>query len=103
MAKFYGPIGFAETRETSPGVWTEEPIVRNYYGDIINNSRRLESDKINNDIAVSVDISIVADAYALNNFHALRYAEYMGTKWRITNAQVEHPRIRLSLGGIYNG
>ena len=36
MAKFYGVIGYAETLETSPGVWTEQITERNYYGDLIN-------------------------------------------------------------------
>ena len=28
MAKYYGEIGFSETTETSPGVWTEDIVKR---------------------------------------------------------------------------
>ena len=40
MAKFYGKIGYSETNETSPGVWTETIIERNYYGDLLRNFKK---------------------------------------------------------------
>lgn len=104
MAKFYGKIGFADTVETSPGVWTEKIVERNYFGDIIRNTRRLQSsDQLNDDINISNEISIVADPYANQNFHSMRYVEFMGAKWKITNVEVRHPRLILTVGGVYNG
>ena len=104
MGKWYGVIGFAETTETVPGVWTEQIIDRNYYGDLIRNTRRLQSaDKVNDDINISNELSIVSDPYAINNFHSMRYAEFMSAKWKITNIEVRHPRLILTLGGLYNG
>ena len=104
MAKFYGAIGYAKTAETMPGVWTEQITERDYYGDVIRNSRRLQSsDKVNDDISISNQISIVADPYAINNFHSMRYAEFMGAKWKISDVEVQYPRLLLTLGGLYNG
>lgn len=104
MAKFFGAIGYAETVETVPGVWTEQIIQRNYYGDIIRNIRRLESSsQVNDSINISNEISILADPYANENFHAMRYVEYMGTKWKITSVEVRYPRLILTVGGVYNG
>ena len=104
MAKFYGEIGYATTVETSPGIWTEQISKRNYYGDLIRNIRRLEySGGINDDINVSNQISILADPYANENFHAMRYVKFMGTAWKITNVEVQYPRLILTLGGVYNG
>lgn len=104
MAKFYGAIGYAKTVETMPGVWTEQITERDYYGDVIRNSRRLQSsDKVNDDINISNQISIVADPYAINNFHSMRYAEFMGAKWKISDVEVQYPRLLLTLGGLYNG
>ena len=104
MAKFYGTIGYAKTVETMPGVWTEQITERNYYGDVIRNSRRLQSsDKVNDDININNQISIVADPYAINNFHTMRYAEFMGAKWKISDVEVQYPRLLLTLGGLYNG
>jgi hypothetical protein len=104
MAKFYGAIGYADTVETKPGVWKEGITERNYCGDIVQNSRRLQtSDKVNDDINISNEISIIADPYAYHNFCSMRYAEFMGTKWKITNVTVAYPRLILTLGGVYNG
>lgn len=104
MAKFYGEIGYAETIETSPGVWTEQITKRNYFGDVIRNTRRLQStDQLNDNINISNEISIIADPYANDHFHAMRYVELMGTKWKITSVEVQYPRLILTLGGLYNG
>lgn len=104
MAKWYGVIGYAETVETSPGVWEEQITERNYYGDLIRNTRRLQTtDQVNDNINVANEISIVADPFAINTFHQMRYAAFMGTRWKITNVDVQYPRLILSLGGEYNG
>ena len=104
MAKFYGKIGFAETVETTPGVWKEKIVDYRYFGDIIRNARRLQSsDQLNDDINISNEISIVADPYANQNFHSMRYVEFMGAKWKITNVEVRYPRLILTVGGVYNG
>lgn len=103
MPKFYGKIGFAESVETAPGVW-EEPIVeRNYYGEVVRNTRRLvTSNHLNDDISISNEISIIADPYAKDNFHSMRYVEFMGTAWEVNSVEVQYPRLILSLGGVYH-
>lgn len=104
MAKWYGKIGFADTVETEPGVWVEQIVERSYYGDLIRNSRRLQnSGSINDDINISNELSIVADPYANQNFFAIRYVEFMGAKWKVSNVDVEYPRLVLAIGGVYNG
>lgn len=101
MAKWFGVIGFATTEETKPGVWVEKITERNYYGDVTRNTSRLQSsDQLNDSINVSNVISIVADPFANQNFHAIRYAEFMGAKWKITNVEVQRPRLLLTLGGV---
>lgn len=104
MAKFYGPIGYAETVETKPGIWEEQQITeRMYSGDLLRNTSRFQTtDKLNDDINISNEISIVADPYAIKNFHLMRYVEFMGTKWKISNIEVQYPRLRLTIGGEYN-
>ena len=104
MAKFYGVIGYAETVETKPGVWQEQITERPYFGDVLQNSRRLQGgDQVNDNIDISNRISIVADPYANQNFHAMRYIQFMGAEWKITNVEVQHPRLILTVGGLYNG
>lgn len=104
MAKFYGSIGYAEQKETNPGVWEEEITERSYFGDLIRNARRLESsNSINDDININNEISIVADQFAYQNFYKMRYVVFMGAKWKISNVEVQHPRLILTIGGVYNG
>ena len=104
MSKWYGKIGFsAGTKESAPSVYVEDIQERSYVGDLIRNARRLQTtDKVNDDIDVSNEISIVADPYAMNNFHSIRYVTFMGTKWKVTSVDVQYPRLNLSLGGVYN-
>jgi len=104
MARFAGKVGFAVQKETTPGVWTEEVTERQYYGDVIHNSRRLQtSGNVNDDIEISNRISIVADPYAFENFHAMRYVIFLNSKWKISEVEVQYPRLILSLGGLYHG
>lgn len=106
MAKFYGKIGYGETVELveSPGVWQDTIVERQYYGDVLRNTRKLqEGETLNNDISVGNSISIVADAYANNHFSAIRYIEWAGTLWTVSDVEVQSPRLLLRLGGVYNG
>ena len=102
--KYCGKIGFAMgDEESAPGVSTEQTTARTYYGDLIRNSRRLQSSGNQNDnILISNEISIIADPFAYENFHAIRYAIYMGTKWKVNSVDVQRPRLTLSLGEVYN-
>jgi len=104
MAKFYGNIGYGESVETSPGVWQDFIYEFPYYGDVIRNARTLQDDeKVNNDLTLGNSISIVADAYANEHFHAIRYIQWSGTLWVVTDVEVQSPRLILRLGGVYNG
>ena len=104
MANFYGCIGFAVTAETRPGVWEEEIQEKNYFGDVVRNTKRYQTGEgLNDDINIANEISIVADPFANENFHTMRYIEFMGTKWKINSVEVQYPRLILSIGGVYNG
>lgn len=104
MTRFYGAIGYGESVEQSPGVWVDDIVEYNYYGDVIRNTRRLQDDnKVNNDLTVSNSISIVADAYAREHFFAIRYIRWAGTLWTVRDVEVQAPRLLLRLGEVYNG
>lgn len=104
MAKFYGVIGYGESTEKSPGVWVMDIIERKYSGDTLQFYRRLESSgNVNDNIDINNKISIVADPFAYENFHIIRYVEWMGVKWKVTNVEIQRPRLILTVGGVYNG
>jgi hypothetical protein len=103
MAKFYGKIGFVDTKETSPGIWEEEVDERDYYGDILRISHRNQvTNTMSDDITINNQISVVADPYAYENFFAIKFVRWMGKPWRITNVEIQRPRLILTLGGLYN-
>ena len=104
MAKFCGAIGYATTVKTAPGV-SEEVIEEHiHYGDVERSTRRLESSgNLNDNIVLGNSISVMADAYAYANFHAMRYVVWMGAKWKITSVEDRRPRLLLTLGEVYNG
>ena len=103
MARFCGKIGFFTTVETEPGIWEEQIVEKTYYGDITRNiSRYQQTENVNGNISINNTISILADPYATNNFQYMRYVIFNGVKWHITSAEVEYPRIILSIGGLYN-
>ena len=104
MARWAGKVGFETSVETEPGIWEEKVTERTYSGDLVRNSRRIQSsDSVNESITISNEISIIADPYAEQNFHAIRYAVFMGTKWKIESVDVQYPRLTLTMGGKYNG
>ena len=103
MAKWYGKIGFLAEPGDDQDTCIPEYIERPYYGDLLRNTRRLqEADKVNDDISVSNELSIVADPFATQNFHRMRYAEFMGAKWKITSVDVQYPRLILTMGDLYH-
>lgn len=104
MGRFYGAIGYAQNVETTPGVWEEVLVERNYYGDINKISRRLQSSgNANDDVTVNHHLSILADQFAYENFHNIRYIKWMGASWKVSSIDVQKPRLTLFIGGLYNG
>lgn len=104
MTRYCGKVGYGVTVETAPGVHEDRIIEFEYYGDVVRNSLKIrEGQSVNNDLTVSNSISIVADAYANANFSTIRYVEWAGAKWSVTEIEVQNPRLILRLGGVYNG
>ena len=104
MAKWAGKIGFATQTETKPGVWEDVIEERSYKGDQLQNSfQHQPTDQLNDNISIVNKLSIVADMHAFAHANMMRYATYMGVRWKITKVEVSRPRLILTLGGEYNG
>jgi len=107
MARFSGTVGFLKTEETDPenhpGVYTEVLRERRYYGDVLSNSRRWDqNENFNDNLVINNRISIVADTFAKENLGAMKFVRWLGDVWKITNAEIQHPRIILTIGGQYH-
>lgn len=105
MARFYGKIGYASIEEVKPGVYKEIYNERSYKGDVLAKRYNWQnSDYLNDDLVINNEISIISDAFATDNFGAMRYVRWMNQLFKITSATIDtdRHRITLSLGGIFN-
>ena len=104
MARFCGNVGFAVSVEREHSVCEDTVTERNYFGDVLQfSSRHASSDKVLDYLTLGNRISIVADAFANEYFHSIKYVEYMGARWEVTDVTVQRPRLILNFGGVYNG
>ena len=105
MAKFFGPVGFAQPEEQEPGLWVEKIVERKYSGDLLQMNNLFQpTDQVHDDMTLSVEISIVGDEFALNNFGLIRYVTLGGVKWKVKKVNpLQFPRLILTVGGVYNG
>lgn len=104
MARYYGKVGYGVAVETSPGVYEDVITEFFYFGDVVRNSLKFkEGQSTNNDLTVGNSISIIADAYANENFFAIRYVIWSGAYWAVSEVEILRPRLLLRLGGVYNG
>jgi hypothetical protein len=103
MAKFHGVIGYGTTEKTAPGVYKDAITERNYTGDVIRDNRRLErGESVNDNLNLSNQFSVVGDAFAYANFQTMKYITWNGARWKITNVEINRPRLTLTVGGVYN-
>ena len=101
--KYYGAIGYAETKETRPGVYEEVVTERYYYGDVTRNTGKWQAGQnLNDNLDVDNALSLVADPFAFEHLGAIRYVEWNGAKWKVKSVEQVYPRINLTIGGVYN-
>ena len=105
--KFSGEIGFVDsvmgTGERA-GIWEDVPVERHYYGDILQNYRRWDKgEDILDDLTFSNKFSVLADNYIMKNQFKMKYIIWNGARLKITNVELQWPRILISVGGLYNG
>lgn len=105
MAKWYGIVGYITTEETEPGIYKPVVTEKPYFGDLLKNISKWSptTRSTNDDLNISNQISIVADPFAYQNFSAIKFVEFMGAMWEVTSAEVQYPRLILTVGGVWNG
>lgn len=105
--KFHGRVGYCWTEEGTgdrEGIEEERAEEFEYYGDVLSNNRRFDQGaSIIDDVNITNRISIMADAFAWDHIFALKYIEWMGKKWKVTNVEIARPRLILQIGGVWNG
>lgn len=106
MPKYYGRVGYVEPVEkpAGSGIYELVPQERYYFGDVVSNRKQWQAgNTLNGDLNISNSISIVADEFAYKHSAWIRYVEFMGAMWQVSSIEPQHPRLILSVGGLYNG
>ena len=102
MNRFYGPVGYVETKETSPGVFKEITTEKKYHGEFLsagfNNDN---SQSIVANITLSNRVSLLADQYAFEHAAYLAYVIIAGTKWAVKSVTFEGKRMVCTFKGVY--
>jgi len=103
--RFFGGVGFGFPEEKRAGVWDDRIEERNYYGNVVQNLLTQSlGDNVLPESSFQTTISVVADAYALENFMAIKYVRWAGSLWTVRSVNVtQRPRLLLMLGEVYRG
>ena len=100
--KWFGKIAFADQKDAGTGVWKSVITERDYYGDVLRNSKRDEnSTVIISNITLSNQLSVVADPFILDSFTKIVYVEIFGKKWKVSSVDVNYPRLTINFGELY--
>lgn len=107
MARFYGKIGFeTEQQEKEPGVYEPVSMVEKpYFGKYVDDAKQWESnsDSVNSNLKLNTKISILCDVYMTEHWPAIKYAQISGVNWTVDSVKIKHPRVLLTLGGVWHG
>lgn len=106
MPKWVGDVGFITPVETSTGsgIYVPTQVVKRHYGNINTRYHTGWSSGASNlvgDVTVTNTIDFIGDPFALRNFGQIRWVEWLGKKWAVTDVTSEYPRITVKLGGLY--
>lgn len=103
MTRFFGKVGYAESVR-SGGVVEDVITERTYVGEELRNTRYFATeDSVLGKVTFQTRISVLADAYALENFKNIRYIEWAGSHWLVDSVEAVRPRLILVVGDKYNG
>ena len=104
MTVFQGVIGFAQTVETSPGVYRDEITEVEYFGEFLRSASKADfSQGVNPNLSLNNRISILEDPFVTENASNIRYVKHNGVSWAVTGITYEYPRIVLTFGSVWNG
>lgn len=102
MAKFIGELGFGET-VVENGVAEQAITEKRYTGQVMWDNRNYDPSKINTDLKLNNAFTVVADRYANEHFMDLKYVRWAGKLWTVSSVEVQPPRLRIYIGGLYSG
>lgn len=103
MTRFFGRIGYVKSVR-SGGVSEYVATEREYYGNELRSVRYFTDEtSVLGEVTQQTRISVLADAYALENYQDIRYLIKAGVVWTVSTVELDRPRLILTLSDKYNG
>ena len=105
MTRYSGEVGIRDNPiETSPGVWEEVITSIPISGRIDRKPMRWSAgERSQENVKINHIISFISPETLFAKFSNAVYATYQGSKWTVVTIDYFEKRIRLGLGGLYNG
>ena len=105
MARYKGRVGFViPIDDQFTGIVHDDAVEKIFFGKVLEHSRKWQtSDTVTDDLHLGNQIAITGNDYAFKYASAIRYCEYMGGFWKVTDMKIKGREIILTLGGVYNG
>jgi hypothetical protein len=102
--KYSGKVGFATQVETSPGVWDDTIVEKDYIGDVVQRTERLDNaESITPRYRTTTSFSVLADAVLNERRSDIRYIRYKGVAWAVSSVILKYPRMEMYIDEEYNG
>lgn len=90
--------------QTSPGIFEEVIVEKKMSGDMISKPTRWTVDELAQDTArINHVFSFISRGSVSTDFSSAVYVVWQGKKWTVSSIEYPSPRIKLTLGGLYNG
>lgn len=105
MARFSGHVGLrTDPVEVEPGIYDEGIEDRPITGDILLKPTRWSGGELSQDsVRANHEVSFIIPETTLSDFAEVVYVVWQNRKWSVTAIQYMRPRLKLTLGGLYNG
>ena len=104
MTRFSGAVGFGEPIEIDEGVYDVKVTERQAFGDVVRSYRNNQDiGKLNANINFDMAVSVVADDYLKEHLDLAVYVRWGTLYLAVTSVEMNHPRITLTLGGVWHG
>ena len=102
--KWAGKIGFASPVKLRPGVSEDSITERDYLGDVLQRTERLDhAGQILPNARITTSISVLSDGVLKERYSDIRYISFMGNNWAVNSVIHKPPRMEIYLAEEYNG
>ena len=104
MTRYHGVIGIkGPPIETAPGIWESKIVEHTVVGDILLKPSRWSGQELSQDKITANHILSLFASESMAYYADIVYIVWQGQKWVVTKVEYLRPRVKLTLGGLYDG